>query len=172
MSSESHKRPRIDSAAASNKPQPQAQADGPGPAAGKDAALAFVPMRRPRRSKPTPDTFSRMWERISGDAHKLKFSGEARYFSTHPPASSDYRPLPEGYTPSDSYRLHGGIISRLELLESLLGYAYITWLRDMTSGKCQYDKWKGVLDMLVLSKRHWGGEQGSREGEGAYLGLM
>ncbi|KAJ3480237.1 hypothetical protein NLJ89_g12293 [Agrocybe chaxingu] len=102
----------------------------------------------------------------------LKYSGDARFWSTYPPGHREYRALPDPPPPTSPYHKHGGVIARLELLDALVCFTYSIWNRDYSRRACVRDTWKTIEAFLVWCKQKWHVEEGINDAEKAFLGLI
>jgi hypothetical protein len=102
----------------------------------------------------------------------LKYSGDARFWSTYPPAHKEYRALADPPALNSSYYKHGGLIARLELLDALVCFTYSIWNRDHCRRTCNRETWYTIEAFLVWCKQKWQAEEGINDAEKAFLGLM
>lgn len=130
-----------------------------------------MPVRRPRRGKQTREDYEQYYEKYHSRARILKYSGERRFQSTYPPHHKQYSPHPDPPAPGTPYHTHGGLMSRLELMEALLHFVFALWCRDYAVDGCQSKNWNSVTSFLAFCKQKWKQENtGARES--AFEGLM
>ena len=103
---------------------------------------------------------------------KLKYSGDARFWSTYPPTHREYRPILDPPKPGSLYHKHGGLIARLELLDALLCFTYAIWNRDFARRSCNTETWSTIQAFLAWCKQKWQTEEGITDAERAFLGVM
>jgi hypothetical protein len=131
-----------------------------------------VPIRRPKKGKPPQRHFDALHDKYHQYGRVLKYSGDARFWSTYPPTHREYRPLLDPPHPSSPYHKHGGLIARLELLDALVCFTYSIWNRDYTRRSCNHDTWGTIEAFLGWCKQKWHVEEGTSDAERAFLGLM
>ncbi|KAJ6594028.1 hypothetical protein B0H19DRAFT_920888 [Mycena capillaripes] len=102
----------------------------------------------------------------------LKYSGDARFWSTYPPSHKEYRALANPPPPNSPYYKHGGLIARLELLDALVCFTYSIWNRDYCRRYCSRETWYTIEAFLVWCKQKWQAEEGTPDAEKAFLGLI
>lgn len=102
----------------------------------------------------------------------LKYSGDARFWSTYPPSHKEYRPLPDPPPPNSTYYKHGGLIARLELVDALVCFTYSLWNQDCARRHCSRQTWSTIDGFLVWCKAKWQSEECNNDAEKAFLGLM
>ncbi|EMD32060.1 hypothetical protein CERSUDRAFT_108989 [Gelatoporia subvermispora B] len=131
-----------------------------------------VPVRRPRRGRPT----SQYWDELSNKFHlhgrALKYSGTARIWSTYPTTHKDYHPLTDPPPVGSMYHKYGHLIARLELLDALSCFAYGFWCRDMQRGARNLHSWRSITGYLGYCRERWASEDITDECERAFLGLV
>lgn len=102
-------------------------------------APSQVPIRRPRRGR-QPVAY---WDGIHDQYHRygrmLKYSGDARFWSTFPPSHKEYRPLPSPPPP----RLAVSSIRRPHRAAGVGGRAGVLYVFDMESGLLEGDVCEG-----------------------------
>lgn len=133
---------------------------------------SFVPVRRPRRGKISPLDFDAIHQKYHHAGRLLKFSGDARFWSTYPSSHKEYRPLPHPPPPNSQYHKYGAIIARLELVDALVCFAYSLWVKDYSKKACFHDTWVTIEAFLGWCKNKWTTEDTFGEREKALLGLM
>ncbi|KAI0266869.1 hypothetical protein BC834DRAFT_823223 [Gloeopeniophorella convolvens] len=102
----------------------------------------------------------------------LKYSGDARHWSTFSPQHKEYRPLPNPPPPNSPYHKHGALIARLELLDALVCFTYSIWTTDYSKDACINGSWQTAEAFLNWTKNKWTAENASGERERAFLGLI
>ena len=139
--------------------------------AGSSALSSFVPVRRPRRGKAQldPDAIHQKYH-LAG--RLLKFSGDARFWSTYPSSHKEYRPLSHPPPPNSQYHKFGALIARLELVDALVCFTYSLWIRDYARKACYRETWVTIEAFLSWCKNKWTTEDTFGEREKALLGLM
>ena len=135
-------------------------------------SLVDVPVRRPKKGKPTLRHFDALHDKYHSHGRMLKYSGDSRFWSTFPTGHREYRPLPNPPDPSSPYYKHGGLIARLELLDALVCFTYSIWNRDIGRRTCFVETWQTIEAFLGWCKQKWQAEEGANDSEKAFLGLM
>ena len=161
---------REEPVAASSSRMPPA----PAPPAAAPVALptTAVPIRRPKRGKPTHRYFDSLHDKYHNHGRMLKYSGDARFWSTYPSTHKEYRPLLDPPPPNSSYHIHGGLIARLELVDALVCFTYSIWNKDYSRRSCNRDTWGTIEAFLGWCKQKWQAEEGMIDAEKAFIGLM
>ena len=131
-----------------------------------------VPIRRPKKGKPSVRHFDDLHTKYHQAGRVLKYSGDARLWSAYPPSHREYRPLHDPPPPNSPYHKHGGLIARLELLDALICFTYSIWSRDYGRGQCYVETWTTIEAFLGWCKQKWHVEEGTSDAERAFLGLM
>ncbi|KAF8967882.1 hypothetical protein BDZ97DRAFT_475882 [Flammula alnicola] len=131
-----------------------------------------VPIRRPKKGKLSQRHFDALHDKYHAAGRMLKYSGDARFWSTYPPTHREYRPLLDPPHPSSPYHKHGGLIARLELLDALICFTYSIWNRDYARRSCNKETWSTIAAFLVWCKQKWHTEEGISDAERAFLGLI
>jgi hypothetical protein len=131
-----------------------------------------VPIRRPKRGKPTHRYFDGLHDKYHNHGRMLKYSGDARFWSTYPSSHREYRPLLDPPPPNSSYHIHGGLIARLELVDALVCFTYSIWNKDYSRRSCNRDTWGTIEAFLGWCKQKWQAEEGMIDAEKAFIGLM
>jgi hypothetical protein len=101
----------------------------------------------------------------------LKYSGDARHWSTYSPQHKEYKSLPSPPPPNSPYHKHGALIARLELIDALICFTYSLWIKDYSKGVCGVG-WNTIEQFLSWTKSKWLAESTLGEREKAFLGLM
>ncbi|TDL14109.1 hypothetical protein BD410DRAFT_284978, partial [Rickenella mellea] len=131
----------------------------------------YMPVRRPRRGKPTMAEFDRLSDFYHNLGRKFKYSGDARFWSTLPPRHKEFRPLFNPPAPGSPYHTAGSLMSRLELVDALLCFVYALWCIDTGHNRCSQSNWMSVGPFLSWCKQMWQqGNHGAREK--AFFGLV
>ncbi|KAH7888398.1 hypothetical protein F5I97DRAFT_692711 [Phlebopus sp. FC_14] len=130
-----------------------------------------VPVRRPRRGKSEKD-LDTIHNTYHSYGRMLKYSGDARFWSTYPPAHREYRPLADPPPPNSSYHKYGALIARLELVDALLCFTYSLWSRDYSKNHCFRETWATIEAFLGWCKNKWTTEDTFGDREKALLGLI
>lgn len=131
-------------------------------------------MRRPRRGPAQsipPVYFLRLYERFYASARALKYSGTARIYANNRPNTSQYRPLPHPPPPNSPYHKYANIMARLEVMESLIHFAYALWAKDMERKSINRGSWKNILPFHIHCKKKWI-QDAADDRERALLGLI
>lgn len=136
------------------------------------SSTANVPIRRPKRGNSNPRYYDELHDRYHSAGRKLKYSGDARFWSTYPPTHKEYRPLPDPPLPNSPYHKHGGIIAKLELVNALICFTYALWCKDFKTRTCNCDTWKTIEGFLLWCRSKWADVEHSSEKERAIFGLM
>ncbi|KAJ7647205.1 hypothetical protein FB45DRAFT_733087 [Roridomyces roridus] len=175
---EPNKRPRTDS---DRPPAPPAE-DGElpddasvqqAPAPARPAPIASaVPVRRPKAGKVSIRHCEQLHNKYHIAGRMLKYSGDARFWSTYPPSHKEYRALADPPPPNSPYYKHGGLIARLELVDALVCFTYSIWNREYCRRSCNGQTWSTIEAFLVWCKQKWQAEEGTPDAEKAFLGLI
>jgi hypothetical protein len=137
------------------------------------SSLHSLPIQRPRKNLQRGDpTFHELNERYHNYGRMLKYSGDARHWSTFSPQHKEYRPLSNPPPPNSPYHKHGALIARLELLDALICFTYSIWTTDYSKDACITGSWQTEEAFLNWTKNKWTAENASSERERAFLGLM
>ncbi|KAJ7780534.1 hypothetical protein DFH07DRAFT_1022258 [Mycena maculata] len=131
-----------------------------------------VPVRRPRAGKISIRQCETLHNKYHSAGRMLKYSGDARFWSTYPPSHKEYRALADPPPPNSSYYKHGGLIARLELLDALVCFTYSIWNRDYCRRACNSQTWYTIEAFLVWCKQKWQAEESTPDSEKAFLGLI
>lgn len=131
-----------------------------------------VPIRRPKRGKLSARHFEALHDVYHNQGRALKWSGDARFWSTFPPTHREYKPLADPPPPSSPYHKHGGLIARLELVDALICFTYSIWNKEYHRRVCNKDSWITMEAFLNWCKHKWVAEEGINDTERAFLGLM
>jgi hypothetical protein len=131
-----------------------------------------VPIRRPKRGKPTHRYFDSLHDKYHNHGRMLKYSGDARFWSTYPSTHREYRPLLDPPPLNSPYHIHGGLIARLELVDALVCFTYSIWNKDYSRRSCNRDTWGTIEAFLGWCKQKWQAEEGMIDAEKAFIGLM
>ncbi|KAJ7072212.1 hypothetical protein C8F01DRAFT_1205826 [Mycena amicta] len=131
-----------------------------------------VPVKRPRLGKINTRQCDALHDKYHAAGRLLKYSGDARFWSTYPPSHKEYRPLPNPPSPNSPYYKYGGLIARLELLDALVCFTYSIWNREYCRRSCNRETWRTIEGFLVWCKQKWGAEEGTTDPEKAFLGLI
>ncbi|KAG1869842.1 hypothetical protein C8R48DRAFT_101581 [Suillus tomentosus] len=142
---------------------------GPAPA----VLSTTVPVRRPRRGRPALTSFDEMHDIYHKYGRMLKYSGDARFWSTYPATHKEYRPLANPPPPNSPYHKHGGLIARLELVDALVCFTYSLWSKDFSRKSCFRETWATIEAFLGWCKNKWIAELDTiGDREKALLGLI
>lgn len=131
-----------------------------------------VPIRRPKRGKLSARHFEALHDVYHNQGRALKWSGDARFWSTFPPTHREYKPLADPPPPSSPYHKHGGLIARLELVDALICFTYSIWNKEYHRRVCNKDSWITMEAFLNWCKHKWVAEEGINDTERAFLGLI
>lgn len=119
-----------------------------------------------------PSHLDAMHDSYYAAGRKLKYSGDARFWSTYPPTHRDYRSIVDPPQPGSLYHQHGGLIARLELMDALVCFTYSLWCRDYSRRICTTETWTTIESFLRWCKQKWQAEEGVSDPERAFLGVM
>ncbi|KAJ3869817.1 hypothetical protein EV359DRAFT_76428 [Lentinula novae-zelandiae] len=134
---------------------------------------SFVPIRRPKRGhQHNVQLIPTLHEKYHQAGRKLKYSGDARFWSTYPPSHKEYRPIPNAPPPNSLYHIHGGMVAKLELMEALVMFVYSSWCKEYGRGGIYTDSWLTMEGFIKWCKAKWKPEEGSSDGEKAFYGLI
>ncbi|KAK0212789.1 hypothetical protein DFS33DRAFT_1269501 [Desarmillaria ectypa] len=133
---------------------------------------SFMPVRRPKRGRPYTRHFDQLHDKYHNAGRQLKYSGDARFWSTYPSSHREYRPLPNPPPLNSPYHKYGGLIARLELVDALICFTYSLWNKDYNKRSCIVDSWTTITAFLSWCKQKWQTEEASNDGEKALLGLI
>ncbi|KAF9501803.1 hypothetical protein BDN71DRAFT_1500823 [Pleurotus eryngii] len=142
------------------------------PTADPDPISSFTPIHRPRRGRPSPTYTDELHDKYHKYGRMLKYSGDARFWSTYPSTHKEYRPLPNPPPPNSPYHKHGGLVARLELLDALVCFTYSTWTKDHGRRTCDLNTWATMDPFLKWCKHKWSAEDGYNDAERALQGLI
>ncbi|KAF9526589.1 hypothetical protein CPB83DRAFT_870319 [Crepidotus variabilis] len=131
-----------------------------------------VPIRRPKKGKPIMRHFDALHDKYHAAGRMLKYSGDARFWSTFPAGHREFRPLANPPEVGSPYHKHGGLIARLELLDALVCFTFSIWNRDIGRRTCFVETWSTIVAFLGWCKQKWQAEEGSTDAEKAFLGLI
>ncbi|KAF7321652.1 hypothetical protein MKEN_00686400 [Mycena kentingensis (nom. inval.)] len=131
-----------------------------------------VPVRRPRTGKINTRQCDALHDKYHAAGRLLKYSGDARFWSTYAPSHKEYRPLANPPLPNSPYYKYGGLIARLELLDALVCFTYSIWNREYCRRSCNRETWRTIEGFLVWCKQKWATEEGTTDPEKAFLGLI
>ncbi|KAK7053412.1 hypothetical protein VNI00_004038 [Paramarasmius palmivorus] len=137
-----------------------------------ESIASAVPIRRPRKGPSAPRWFEQLHDKYHSAGRKLKYSGDARFWSTYPPTHKEYRALPDPPPPNSPYHKFGGLIARLELLDALVCFTYSLWCRDHSRRSCNPQTWSTIEAFLDWCKTKWASEEGINDAEKAFCGLI
>ncbi|KAJ2925139.1 hypothetical protein H1R20_g11966, partial [Candolleomyces eurysporus] len=151
--------------------EPSVPVQAPSIPAPPKAALD-VPIRRPKRGKLGLRHFDNLHDIYHSQGRMLKYSGDARFWSTYPPTHREYRPLADPPPPNSPYHKHGGLIARLELVDALICFTYSIWNRDYGRRACNKETWATIEAFLIWCKQKWQAEEGINDAEKAFIGLI
>ncbi|KAJ4483281.1 hypothetical protein J3R30DRAFT_3698060 [Lentinula aciculospora] len=136
-------------------------------------ASSFVPIRRPKRGhQANVQRIPTLHEKYHQAGRKLKYSGDARFWSTYPPSHKEYRPIPNAPPPNSLYHIHGGMVAKLELMEALVMFVYSLWCKEYGRPSIYAESWLTTEGFLKWCKTKWKPEEGSSDAEKAFYGLM
>lgn len=136
-----------------------------------------LPIRRPRRGmKPNPKKVDSHWDELNEKwfsiGRRLKYSGDARHWSTYHSADKDFRPLPSPPPPDSPYHKNGNLIARLELIDALMAFTYAIWSKDYGRGSCHFEVWQSSMAFVGWCKTKWESKESNNDEERAFQGLM
>ncbi|KAF9024841.1 hypothetical protein BDZ89DRAFT_1135820 [Hymenopellis radicata] len=154
-------------------PPPPPPSAAPTTSAELDGAVDFrMPVRRPKQGRPSLRHFDLIHDRYYTAGRQLKYSGDARFWSTFPSSHREYRSLSNPPPANSSYHKYGGLIARLELVDALICFTYALWNKDYSRRCCIVDSWTTTTAFLTWCKTKWQAAEASTEGEKALLGLI
>ena len=136
------------------------------------ASSATVPVRRPRRGRGDAVRAIETKEKYHAYGKILKYSGDARFWSTYPPNHRHHRPLANPPPVGSPYHKNGNLIARLELVDALVSFAYSIWSNEYFHNDCVSDTWGNISEFLAWCKSKWSSEDTQGEQEKAFLGLV
>jgi len=143
------------------------------PVAGARGSSAPFPrplQRRPKFSIKVGDT---MHDKYRNAGRMLKYSGDARFWSTFPPSHKEYRPLSKPPPVDSSYHRDAQLMARLELLDALICFTYALWCKDYARDAKNVETWKTAIPFLAWCKNKWTKEATiDNDDELALSGLM
>jgi hypothetical protein len=102
----------------------------------------------------------------------LKYSGDARFWSTYPPNHRHHRPLANPPPVGSPYHKNGNLIARLELVDTLVFFTYLIWSNEYFHIDCLSDTWGTISEFLAWCKAKWSSADTQGEQEKAFLGLV
>lgn len=136
------------------------------------ASPSMLPVRRPKRGKTDSRYHDALHDRYHDAGRKLKYSGDARFWSTYPTTHKEYRPLAAPPPPTSPYHKYGGLIARLELVDALVCFTYAIWNKDYGRKNCYRATWATIDAFLSWCKQKWLAEEGILDAEKAFIGLI
>ncbi|KAJ7076368.1 hypothetical protein B0H15DRAFT_955720 [Mycena belliarum] len=181
QATEPNKRPRTDPQIDRQPPTEEGELPDESPANPPATATApappppiasAVPVRRPKSGKVSFRQCETLHNKYHSAGRMLKYSGDARFWSTYPPSHKEYRALADPPPPNSSYYKYGGLIARLELVDALVCFTYSIWNRDYCRRACSRETWSTIEAFLVWCKQKWMAEEGINDAEKAFLGLI
>lgn len=134
-------------------------------------ASSNVPIRRPRRGRPSIEHFDNIHKTYMALGKILKYSGEKRMASMHPPSHRDYVPLLNPPHPNSPYHKYGQLMARLEAIDGLVDFAYSMWAKEYPFRTCSTERWLTISSFLSWCRHQWN-MASLDEREKALLGLM
>lgn len=156
-----------------DQPSPSpAESIQPQVATSQVASSATVPVRRPRRGRGDAIRAIDTKEKYHAYGKVLKYSGDARFWSTYPPNHRHHRPLANPPPVGSPYHKNGNLIARLELVDALVLFAYSIWSNEYFHNDCVSDTWGNISEFLAWCKAKWSSEDTQGEQEKAFLGLV
>jgi hypothetical protein len=104
----------------------------------------------------------------------LKYSGDARWWSTFPPTHKEYKALTAPPPPGSMYHKHAAVIAKLELVHALVCFTYALWNKDYKARGCNFEAWRTIDGFIDWCKTKWQvqAQDNISESEKAFLGLM
>ncbi|KAF5380395.1 hypothetical protein D9615_004524 [Tricholomella constricta] len=131
-----------------------------------------VPIRRPKRGRTDVRHHDLLHDKYHHEGRMLKYSGDARFWSTYPVTHREYRPLLDPPPPNSAYYRHGGLIARLELVDALVCFTFALWNKDYGRKACVRSSWLTIDAFLAWCKAKWLAEEGMIDAEKAFIGLI
>jgi len=131
-----------------------------------------LPLRRPKHGPYDVQYYDGLHNKYHQEGRELKFSGDARFWSTFPRTSKDYRPLQDP-PPTDSlYHKNGIQIAKLELIDALVRFTFAIWNKDYSRSTCNFELWDSSDAYIEWCKNKWVCDDSTNEAEKAFRGLM
>jgi hypothetical protein len=131
-----------------------------------------VPVRRSRRGKQNQHYFEALHAKYNTAGRTMKYSSQARAWSTFPTSDPVYRALPSPPLRGSPYHVHGALIARLEGLEALIDFAYAFWAKDYLSNRYTLGNWQSMWEYLKNCKSKWQSDDTVGEKEKALYSIM
>ncbi|KIK67289.1 hypothetical protein GYMLUDRAFT_69478 [Collybiopsis luxurians FD-317 M1] len=133
----------------------------------------FMPIRRPKRGHQlNAHNIPALHDKYHQGGRKLKYSGDARFWSTYPTSHKEYRPIPNPPPTNSPYHTHGGMIAKLELMEALVMFVYAAWCREYGRGVVISETWLTMQAFIRWCRTKWKPEESSSDAEKAFHGLI
>ncbi|KAG6819872.1 hypothetical protein H0H93_007806 [Arthromyces matolae] len=130
-----------------------------------------VPIRRPRRGRQDIKHHDTLHDKYHNAGRLLKYSGDARFWSTYAVSKKEYRPLANPPPPNSMYHKYGGLIARLELVDALVCFTYAIWNKDYARKSCNHISWTTTEAFLTWCKQKWLSEE-VVDAERSFIGLI
>ncbi|KAJ7476160.1 hypothetical protein FB451DRAFT_1034073 [Mycena latifolia] len=182
QTSEPNKHPLTDSQANHQPPHaptevevsedPTSSAGPSAPSAPSPLIASTIPVRRPKSGKVSFRQCEALHNKYHSAGRMLKYSGDARFWSTYPPSHKEYRAIADPPPPNSPYYKHGSLIARLELVDALVCFTYSMWNRDYCRRACSRESWNTIEPFLDWCKQKWLAEEGINDADKAFLGLI
>ncbi|XP_006461212.1 hypothetical protein AGABI2DRAFT_185498 [Agaricus bisporus var. bisporus H97] len=125
--------------------------DPPPPPHGSAADCALyhpntVPIRRPKRGRPPHKYYDDLHDKYYQAGRLLKYSGDARFWSTYPPSHKEYRPLAHPPPVNSLYHKHGG-----ETWDTI--NAFMTWCKGKWLTQTQFHEAERPLLAFIEGRK-------------------
>ncbi|THV02380.1 hypothetical protein K435DRAFT_852844 [Dendrothele bispora CBS 962.96] len=131
-----------------------------------------LPLRRPKHGMYPANHYETLHNKYHQEGRELKFSGDARFWSTFPRTSKDYRPLADPPPPDSPYHKNGIQIAKLELIDALVRFTFAIWNKDYSRGTCNFELWDSSDAYIEWCRNKWVGDDSTNEAEKAFRGLI
>ena len=165
-------KPGAAASAASHASQTRPGAALDGPAGAGPLPTPYIPVRRPRRGRPDPAELERLHDYHHKAARKFKYSGDARFWSTYPSNAKFFKPLANPPPPGSAYHTYGELMSKLELLEALIGFVYAMWIQDYSRNRCADSSWASTAQFITWTKQKWQNDKNLDQRQSMFFSLM
>ncbi|KAI0790667.1 hypothetical protein C8Q75DRAFT_716627 [Abortiporus biennis] len=93
----------------------------------------------------------------------LKYSGDARTWSSCSTSSKDYRPLHNPPPLNSPYHRYGSLFARLELVDALVCFVYSMWSKEHSNDTCGRSNWQTQDAFIEWCKHKWNQAVDERE---------
>ncbi|KAF5370808.1 hypothetical protein D9758_001965 [Tetrapyrgos nigripes] len=131
-----------------------------------------LPVRRPKHGTYPTSHHDSLYNKYHQEGRELKFSGDARFWSTFPRTAKDYRPLADPPPTDSPYHKNGIQIAKLELLDALIRFTFAMWNKEYSRGICYFESWDSSMAYIDWCKSKWVTDDSTSEAEKAFRGLI